>query len=416
MKFLDEYRDPIAADKLLRLIDQKTTRSWTIMEICGGQSHTIIKYGIDELLPPQISLVHGPGCPVCVTPVEQIDKAVRMASQPDVIFCSFGDMLRVPGRQGDLLSAKAGGGDVRIVYSPLDCLRVATENPQRTVVFFAVGFETTAPANAMAVWQAKRRGITNFAVLVSHVLVPPAMQALLSNPNHRIQGFLAAGHVCTVMGYDEYEPLAEQFRVPIVVTGFEPLDMLEGFYRCVSMLEEGRYGVENAYTRVVRREGNPQARALLEEVFEVTDYKWRGIGVIPQSGYRLRPEYAGFDAELRFPGEAVEKLGQAPCSYAKSSQNTDVRSEPVPFFHSLGAESGADDADSTLCISGQILQGLKKPPECAAFRTSCTPERPLGATMVSSEGACAAYYHFGRLQAASAANDFPAPVEGTHRG
>lgn len=382
MKFLDEYRDPIAADKLLRLIDQQTTRSWTIMEICGGQSHTIIKYGIDELLPPQISLVHGPGCPVCVTPVEHIDKAVRMASRPDVIFCSFGDMLRVPGRQGDLLSAKAGGGDVRIVYSPLDCLRVATENPQRTVVFFAVGFETTAPANAMAVWQAKRRGITNFAVLVSHVLVPPAMQALLSNPNHRIQGFLAAGHVCTVMGCDEYVPLAEQFRVPIVVTGFEPLDMLEGFYRCVSMLEEGRYGVENAYTRVVRREGNPQARALLEEVFEVTDYKWRGIGLIPQSGYRLRPAYAGFDAELRFPG----------------------------------AESGAEDANSSLCISGQILQGLKKPPECAAFRTSCTPERPLGATMVSSEGACAAYYHFGRLQAASAANDLPAPVEGIHRG
>ena len=424
MKFLDEYRDPIAADKLLRLIDQKTTRSWTIMEICGGQSHTIIKYGIDELLPPQISLVHGPGCPVCVTPVEQIDKAVRMASRPDVIFCSFGDMLRVPGIQGDLLSTKAGGGDVRIVYSPLDCLRVATENPQHTVVFFAVGFETTAPANAMAVWQAKRRGITNFAVLVSHVLVPPAMQALLSNPNHRIQGFLAAGHVCTVMGCDEYEPLAEQFRVPIVVTGFEPLDMLEGLYRCVSMLEEGRYGVENAYTRVVRREGNPQARALLEEVFEVTDHKWRGIGLIPQSGYRLRPAYAGFDAELRFPGEAVKKLGQAPRSYVKSLQNTDIRSEPVQFFHSLGAESGAESGaeagaeapDSSLCISGQILQGLKKPPECVAFRTRCTPERPLGATMVSSEGACAAYYHFGRLQAASGTNDFPAPVEGTHRG
>jgi len=363
LRFLDEYRDPAAAEQLRQLIARTATRPWTLMEICGGQSHTIIKYGLDELLPRQISLVHGPGCPVCVTPVEQIDKAIRLASRPDTIFCSFGDMLRVPGTTRDLLSVKAAGGDVRVVYSPLDCLKIAAENPQRTIVFFAVGFETTAPANAMAVWQAKRRRLTNFAVLVSHVLVPPAMSALLSSPARRIQGFLAAGHVCAVMGYEEYEPLAERFRVPIVVTGFEPLDLLEGIFRCVTMLEEGRIGVENQYARVVSREGNRQARELLSEVFEITDRKWRGIGVIPQSGFRLRPTYADFDAELRFP------------------------------------DSAADVPESSLCISGQILQGLKKPPECPAFRTLCTPQSPLGATMVSSEGACAAYYQYGRLQA-----------------
>jgi hydrogenase expression/formation protein HypD len=362
LRFLDEYRDPVAAEQLRQLICRTATRCWTLMEICGGQSHTIIKYGLDELLPTKISLVHGPGCPVCVTPVEQIDKAIRIASRPDVVFCSFGDMLRVPGTKQDLLSVKADGGDVRVVYSPLDCLKIAAENPERTVVFFAVGFETTAPANAMAVWQAKRRGLTNFAMLVSHVLVPPAMSALLSSPAARIQGFLAAGHVCAVMGYEEYEPLAERFRVPIVVTGFEPLDLLEGIYRCASMLEEGRWGVENQYARVVTREGNRPARALLREVFDVTDRKWRGIGVIPQSGYRLSAAYAAFDAELRFAHAAAE----------------------VP--------------ESSLCISGQILQGLKKPPECPAFRTLCTPQSPLGATMVSSEGACAAYYHYGRLQ------------------
>jgi hydrogenase expression/formation protein HypD len=366
MKFLDEYRDPVAAERLRQLIWRKATRRWSIMEICGGQSHTIIKYGIDELLPPQITLVHGPGCPVCVTPVEQIERAIRIASRPDVIFCSFGDMLRVPGAKQDLLSVKAAGGDVRVAYSPLDCLRVADENPERTVVFFAVGFETTAPANAMAVCEAKRRGLKNFAVLVSHVLVPPAMTAILSSPANRIQGFLAAGHVCTVMGYEEYEPLAERFRIPIIVTGFEPLDLLEGIYRCLSMLEEGRWGVENPYTRVVAREGNLPARALLNEVFEITDRKWRGIGSIPQSGFRLAAAYADFDAERRFPGALVE----------------------VP--------------ESNVCISGQILQGLKKPPDCPAFRTSCTPDMPLGATMVSSEGACAAYYHYGRLQAAQA--------------
>jgi hydrogenase expression/formation protein HypD len=365
MKYLDEYRDPAAAQKLRRLIASRTTKMWSIMEICGGQSHTIIKYGIDELLQPQITLVHGPGCPVCVTPLEQIDKAIHIAQRPDVIFCSFGDMLRVPGTRHDLLAVKAAGGDVRVVYSPLDCLRLAEEHADRTVVFFAVGFETTAPANAMAVWQARRRGIQNFAVLVSHVLVPPAMSALLSSPANRVQGFLAAGHVCTVMGYDEYEPLAERFRIPIVVTGFEPLDLLEGIYRCVCMLEEGRSGVENQYTRVVRREGNEASRKLLREVFEVTDRKWRGIGTIERSGYRLTSEYAEFDAEQRFPG--VEEL---------------------------------EVVESEVCISGQILQGLKKPPECPAFRTSCTPQTPLGATMVSAEGACAAYYHYGRFQEA----------------
>jgi hydrogenase expression/formation protein HypD len=363
VKFLDEYRDPAAAEKLRQLIWRTAKRPWTLMEICGGQSHTIIKYGIDELLPPQIHLVHGPGCPVCVTPAEQIDRAVAIATRPDVIFCSFGDMLRVPGARGDLLAAKAAGGDVRAVYSPLDCLRLAAENPRKTVVFFAVGFETTAPANAMAVWQAQRHGISNFAMLVAHVLVPPAMIALLSGSSSRIQGFLAAGHVCTVMGYEEYEPLAERFRVPIVVTGFEPLDLLEGIYRCVGMLEQGRWGVMNAYARVVRREGNRRARELLATVFEVTDRNWRGIGVIPASGYRLRSRYSEFDAERRFPAAL------------------------------------ATVAEPDVCISGQVLQGLKKPTQCPAFRSRCTPETPLGATMVSSEGACAAYYHYGRLRA-----------------
>jgi hydrogenase expression/formation protein HypD len=366
MRFQDEYRDAAAAQKLRKAIQHVTTRPWTIMEICGGQTHTIVRYGIDELLPKEIELVHGPGCPVCVTPLELIDKAIEIAARPEVIFCSFGDMLRVPGSRRDLFAVKGAGGDVRIVYSPLDCLKIAEQNPERTVVFFAVGFETTAPANAMAVWQAKRRGITNFAVLVSHVLVPPAIAAILSSPTNRVQGFLAAGHVCTVMGYEEYEPLAEQFRVPIVVTGFEPLDLLEGVYRCVSMLEEGRFGVANQYSRAVRREGNPGALRLLSEVFEIADRKWRGIGVIPRSGYRLAPEYSEFDAEQRF------------------------------------SVAGLHVAESTACVSGQILQGIKKPHECGAFGKLCTPENPLGATMVSSEGACAAYYHYGRLRAASA--------------
>jgi hydrogenase expression/formation protein HypD len=363
MKYLDEYRDAAAARRLAAAIARRVTRPWTIMEVCGGQTHTIVRYGIDELLPAGIELVHGPGCPVCVTPLELIDKAVAIAARPEVIFCSFGDMLRVPGSRRDLLAVKAAGGDVRVVYSPLDCLRVAEQNPARTVVFFAVGFETTAPANAMSVWQAKRRGLSNFAVLVSHVLVPPAMTAILSSPTNRVQGFLAAGHVCTVMGYDEYEPLAERFAVPIVVTGFEPLDLLEGVYRCIQMLEQDRSGVDNQYTRAVRREGNAAARRLIGEVFELTDRAWRGIGTIPRSGFRLAPAYSDFDAERRFAVEGVRA------------------------------------AESSVCISGLILQGLKKPHECPAFGKTCTPENPLGATMVSSEGACAAYYNYGRYRA-----------------
>jgi hydrogenase expression/formation protein HypD len=362
MKYLDEYRDPAAANKLRHALRTIATRPWTIMEVCGGQTHSIVKYGIDELLPPGIELVHGPGCPVCVTPLELIDKAIVIASRPDVIFCSFGDMLRVPGSRSDLFTVKAAGGDVRIVYSPLDCLRIAEQNPERTVVFFAVGFETTAPANAMAVWQAERRGFKNFAVLVSHVLVPPAMTAILGSSSNRVQGFLGAGHVCTVMGYEEYEPLADRFRIPIVITGFEPLDLLEGVYRCVRMLEEGRHGVENQYVRAVHREANAAALRLIRDVFQVTDRKWRGIGVIPESGLRLNPAYADYDAELRFEVEGVQV------------------------------------AESSLCISGLILQGLKKPQDCPAFGNTCTPESPLGATMVSSEGACAAYYHYGRFR------------------
>ncbi len=362
MKYQDEYRDPVAAEKLRRAIADITTRPWTIMEVCGGQTHTIVKYGIDELLPPQVELVHGPGCPVCVTPLELIDKAIAIASQANVIFCSFGDMLRVPGSSRDLFGVKAAGGDVRIVYSPLDCLTIAERHPDRTVVFFAVGFETTAPANAMAIWQAKQRGLTNFAVLVSHVLVPPAITAILSSPRNRVQSFLAAGHVCAVMGYEEYIPLAEQFKIPIVVTGFEPLDLLEGVYRCVAMLEAGEHGVDNQYARVVQCAGNASAMQLIQEVFEITDRKWRGIGSIPASGLRLTPPYRQFDAEQRF----------------------DV--------------AGVEVNESQACISGEILQGLKKPHQCPAFGTQCMPERPLGATMVSSEGACAAYYHYARYR------------------
>ena len=361
MKYLDEYRDPESAERLRQAIRAAVTRPWTLMEVCGGQTHTIVRYGIDELLPPEITLVHGPGCPVCVTPLEMIDRAIAIAARPEVVFCSFGDMLRVPGSRRSLLSVKAAGGDVRVVYSPLDALALAERHPERCVVFFAVGFETTAPANAMAVWQAKRRGLTNFAVLVSHVRVPPAMTAILSAPGNRVQGFLAAGHVCTIMGCAEYYPLAERYRVPIVVTGFEPLDLLEGVYRCVRMLEEGRHGVENQYARAVLPEGNRRAREIIDEVFETTDRAWRGIGTIPASGYRLRPEYAGFDAQARFAAD-------------------------VPTAE-----------ESTSCISGLVLQGLRKPHDCPEFGRGCTPEHPLGATMVSSEGACAAYYQYGRL-------------------
>lgn len=362
MRFVDEYRNERDAQKLVRAIRRLVTRPWTIMEVCGGQTHTFIKSGIDELLPPEVTLVHGPGCPVCVTPLELIDKAIAIARRPEVIFTSFGDMLRVPGSGADLLSVKAQGGDVRMVYSPLDAVKLAQRNPEREVVFFAVGFETTAPGNAMAVWQARELGLRNFSILCAHVLVPPAMEAILSAPGNQVQGFLAAGHVCTVMGYWEYEPIAERYRVPIVVTGFEPLDLLQGIYMTLKALEEGRWGVENQYTRSVKREGNAVAQRLVRQVFQVCDRQWRGIGLIPRSGYALRPEFAAFDAERRF---------------------------------------GVDDLaaqESPLCIAGEILQGKKKPHECGAFGTLCTPEHPLGAPMVSSEGACAAYYQYGRAR------------------
>ena len=360
MKFLDEYRDPAAVETLARAIRQTVTRPWTIMEVCGGQTHTIVKSGLQDFLPEEISLVHGPGCPVCVTPVELIDKAVAIAATAGVIFTSFGDMLRVPGSRRSLFDAKADGADVRVVYSPLDALKLARLNPGRQVVFFAVGFETTAPANAMAAWQAEREGIRNFSLLVSHVLVPPAIEAILSSPHCRVQAFLAAGHVCTVMGYEEYEPIARKYRAPIVVTGFEPLDLLEGVHMAVAQLESGRAEVENQYVRAVRREGNRPAQERIAEVFEVSPRKWRGIGDIPSSGLRLRERYRAFDAAERF----------------------DVAAGCVE--------------ESPECIAGLVLQGLKKPQECAAFGAKCTPEHPLGAPMVSSEGACAAYYLYGR--------------------
>jgi hydrogenase expression/formation protein HypD len=361
MKFVDEYRDADAARRLADQLTRLTTRSWTLMEVCGGQTHAILKFGIDELLPKEINLIHGPGCPVCVTPVELIDKAIAIASRPDVIFCSFGDMLRVPGSRHDLLSVKASGGDVRMVYSPLDALRLAHDNSDRQVVFFAVGFETTAPATALAVHQAARQGVANFSLLVSHVLVPPAMEAVLSSPHNRVQGFLAAGHVCAVMGYREYEPIARQYRVPIVVTGFEPLDILQGIYFCVRQLEEGRAEVENQYTRAVVLDGNRHARDILRQVFQVVPRRWRGIGEIAQSGLALNERYASFDAERRFrlEGESVQ--------------------------------------ESPECIAGLILRGIKKPHDCPSFGAACTPEHPLGAPMVSSEGACAAYYRYRRL-------------------
>jgi hydrogenase expression/formation protein HypD len=360
MKYLDEYRDTEAAKKLAVAIARATTRPWTIMEVCGGQTHTIVKYGIDEILPKQIELVHGPGCPVCVTALEMIDRAHAIASRPEVIFCSFGDMLRVPGSRGDLLQLKSQGADVRIVYSPLDAVNVAAANPDKKVVFFAIGFETTAPPNAMSVWLAKRRGLKNFSVLVSHVLVPPAMTAILESEGNRVQGFLGPGHVCTVMGFTEYPAIAERYNVPIVITGFEPVDMLEGVLRTVQQLEAGKAEVENQYGRAVQRDGNLASKKLIAEVFEVCDRKWRGVGLIPQSGYKLRPEFREHDAELLFE------------------------------------VSGIQTEESTVCISGQVLRGLKKPHDCPAFGKTCTPQNPLGATMVSSEGACAAYYAYGR--------------------
>lgn len=360
---MDEYRDPATAAACAAAIRQTATRPWVLMEICGGQTHAIVKYGIDELLPPLVTLVHGPGCPVCVTPVEMLDKAMAIAAMPGVIFCSFGDMLRVPGSATDLLTVKASGADVRIVYSPLDAVRLARENPAREVVFFAVGFETTAPANAMAVAQAERAGLKNFSMLVSQVLVPPAIEALLSSPANRVRGFLAAGHVCAVMGCSEYEPLAKKFRVPMVVTGFEPLDILQGVYMCVRQLEEGRAEVENQYARTVRPGGNPSAQAMIREVFRVISRKWRGVGEIAASGLGLAERYRAFDAEIRFG--VVDRAVLEPA----------------------------------ICQSGRVLQGLIKPCECPAFGTVCTPENPLGATMVSNEGACAAYYRYRRVPA-----------------
>ncbi len=360
MKFLDEFRDPKVARKILTAIKNTVTQPWVIMEICGGQTHTILKHGIDQVIPKEIELVHGPGCPVCVTPLEIIDKAIAIALQPNVIFTSFGDMLRVPGSHKDLFMARSEGADVRTLYSPLEALKIARDNPDKEVVFFAVGFETTAPGNAMAIHQAKVEELTNFSELASHVLVPPAMEALLSSPDNRVQGYLAAGHVCTIMGWEEYEPIAAKYHVPIVVTGFEPIDVLEGLLMIVKQLEEGRYQVENQYTRSVEREGNRPAQQIINIVFESTARKWRGIGEIPASGYGIREEYAAFDAEKKFA------VG-------------DIATEESP-----------------LCISGEVLRGLKKPHECPAFDKECRPEHPLGAPMVSSEGACAAYYRYNR--------------------
>jgi hydrogenase expression/formation protein HypD len=360
MKYLDEYRNEELAQKVVGEIRRIVTKPWVLMEVCGGQTHTIVKYGIDHLIPPEVELVHGPGCPVCVTSLEMIDKAHAIARRPDVIFTSFGDMLRVPGSECDLLVLKSRGADIRVVYSPIDALKIARANPDKKVVFFAIGFETTAPGNAMAVWQARKQTIKNFSVLVSHVLVPPAIASLLQSPLNRVQGFLGPGHVCTVMGYREYEPIAERFRVPIVITGFEPLDILQGVLMTVRQLEQGKWEVENQYPRVVKREGNLMAQDLVNQVFEIGDRKWRGVGSIPKSGYKLRYEFRDHDAERIFEVEQI------------------------------------DTKEPEICISGLVLRGVKKPHDCPAFGTLCTPEHPLGATMVSAEGACAAYYAYGR--------------------
>lgn len=358
MKYVDEYRKADDVKKIAEKIAQITTKPWAIMEICGGQTHAIVKYGLDTLLPKDITLVHGPGCPVCVTSLEAIDRAIMVASRADVIFCSFGDMVRVPGSEKDLLTVKSQGGDVRIVYSPMDALEIAKKNPEKKVVFFAIGFETTAPANAMAVYQSKKQGITNFSVLISHVLVPPAMELILSSPDNKVQGFLAAGHVCTVMGYTQYEKLVEKYKIPVVVTGFEPLDIMEGIYFCVKQLEAGKHDVQNEYARVVKREGNLPAQEIIKKVFKIVDQKWRGIGTIPGSGLALSEEYQDYMAEKVFQVENI------------------VVQEPEE------------------CISGLVLQGIKKPDDCPAFGKACVPEHPLGAPMVSTEGACAAYYRY----------------------
>lgn len=358
MRFVDEFRSREGVRKLAALIAEQVTQPWTIMEVCGGQTHSIVRFGVDALLPPEVTLLHGPGCPVCVTPLGKVEKALQLATRPEVVLCSFGDMLRVPGQTSDLLTAKSEGGDVRMVYSPLDAVRVARENPQREVVFFAVGFETTAPANALAVIQAARAGLSNFSLLVSQVLVPPAIEAILEAPDCRVRGFLAAGHVCTVMGCREYTPISRRFGVPIVVTGFEPVDILQGIQNCIEQLESGRAETTNRYARAVRWEGNQEARKLIREVFRVVDQKWRGIGEIPSSGLALKEEFSDYDAEVRF------------------------------------ALSDVDADEPEECLSGLVLQGKVKPNECPAFGGKCTPDHPLGATMVSSEGACAAYYRY----------------------
>jgi hydrogenase expression/formation protein HypD len=360
MKYLDEYRDSEVAAALMKKIAASVTQPWVLMEVCGGQTHSIVRYGIDRMIPAVVELVHGPGCPVCVTPLEMIDRAHAIARRPGVIFTSFGDMLRVPGSQGDLLTLKSRGADVRVVYSPLDAVRIARENPDKQVVFFGIGFETTAPANAMAIYQAKRAGVKNFSMLVSHVLVPPAIAAILQTAGNRVQAFLGPGHVCAVMGYREYEALSDRYRVPIVITGFEPVDLLEGILMAVRQLEEGRAEAENQYVRAVSRDGNKAARDLIFEVFEIGDRKWRGVGSISKSGYKIRYEYREHDAEQLFEVDAIATN------------------------------------ESSLCISGLVLRGLKKPSDCPAFGKACTPQRPLGATMVSAEGACAAYYQDGR--------------------
>ncbi|MDE3089569.1 MAG: hydrogenase formation protein HypD [Chloroflexota bacterium] len=365
MKYVSEYRDAKLVQGVIEEIRRITTRHWVIMEICGGQTHAIVRHGIDQLLPAEIELVHGPGCPVCVTPLELIDKALAIAARPDAIFTSYGDMLRVPGTDRDLFSVRAAGGDVRVVYSPLDAVRIAQQNPDKQVVFFAIGFETTAPPNVMSVMQAQQLGVQNYSILVSHVRVPPAMHAILSSPANRVQGFLLAGHVCAVMGYWEYPPLANKYHVPMAVTGFEPLDIAQGILTVVHALEDGRIQVENAYPRTVTFEGNQPAQQMIDKVFMECDRKWRGIGTIPMSGWCLRPEFDEFNAEKRFD------VGEIQTS------------------------------ESPLCIAGQILQGLKKPHDCSAFGTQCTPEHPLGATMVSAEGACAAYYKYGRVEVAA---------------
>jgi hydrogenase expression/formation protein HypD len=375
MKYLDEYRSEELAQKVVGEIRRIVTKPWVLMEVCGGQTHTIVKYGIDHMIPPEVELVHGPGCPVCVTSLEMIDKAHAISRRPNVIFTSFGDMLRVPGSESDLLVLKSRGADIRVVYSPIDALKIARANPDKKVVFFAIGFETTAPGNAMAVWQARKQGIKNFSVLVSHVLVPPAIASILQSPFNRVQGFLGPGHVCTVMGYREYEPIAERFHVPIVITGFEPLDILEGVLMTVRQLEQGKWDVENQYPRVVQREGNLMAQDLVNQVFEVGDRKWRGVGSIPKSGYKLRYEFRDHDAERIFEVEEI------------------------------------DTKEPEICISGLVLRGVKKPHDCPAFGTLCNPEHPLGATMVSAEGACAAYYAYGRhLEQAKQQSEKPKDV------